>query len=221
MLGGGGKGDYTIAGTPGRPTRVEGEAGTNLFEKQDSDTIRYSTCLASRVESSRCEIATGRDKEPLRLTTKHVCVSELDEEPPFVTGTASSKQLRVVKDRETTIRPWSSVPKRLDDSKSIFFFLSRGMFLYTLLPIPGKTTRPGVLDRNYDLDARCVSVSVRPPRNPGRPTNHHAPCSLPHAAACPCQQQPMREGWCMWEEAAGSVRYRSGRHHSAARICLS
>lgn len=49
------------------------------------------------------------------------------------------------------------------------------IFSYTLLPIQGKTTRPGAQDRNYDLDARCVFCAA--PRNPG--AGHQPPCPMP------------------------------------------
>lgn len=95
----------------------------------------------------------------------------------------------------------------------LFLFFA-GHFSYTLLPLPGKTTRPGVLDRNYDLDARCV-VCAPPPRNPGRPTNHHAPCSLPCCIARASSQCTRGEYDCR------PARCRSGRHHSVARIWLT
>lgn len=168
-----------------------GGSGDHLREKQDSDTTQHVLASvsreSSRVEPSRCEDCDGRDKEPLRLTTH---VSEFDEKTPFVTGTASSKQLRATTIRLVLTHSWSSVPKRRR-YKRFCVCSSPGniFFSYTLLPLPGKTTRPGVLDRNYDLDARCVCLL----ETPGRATNHHAPCSITPMLHCPCQQ-PMHEG---------------------------
>lgn len=78
----------------------------------------------------------------------------------------------------------ASVPKRPRSEQHLFcfsFFFFSDIFSYTLLPLQEKTTRPGVLVRNYDLDARCgPPLVVRNPRD--GPPNHHGPCC---AAALP------------------------------------
>lgn len=93
------------------------------------------------------------------------------------------------------------MPKRL---RYNLFFVCFLEILYTVFPLQGKTTRPGVLDRNYDLDARC---GCRCPRNPGRATQ--PPC--PMLAALPSARRGLGG-----ELAAGL----SGRHHSVVRISL-
>lgn len=80
-------------------------------------------------------------------------------------------------------------------------------FLYTLLPVPGKTTRPGAMGRNYDLDARCV-----PLRNPGRATNHHAPCCVARASS-QCTRGARRLQACPLQVRASSL----GRAHLSCR----
>lgn len=99
----------------------------------------------------------------------------------------------------------ASVPKRPRSESCFFvslFFFFPDMFSCTLLPLQGKTTRPGVLVRNYDLDARC---GLRPSfETPGRAT-----------------QPPWPMLRCCIARASRPVRCRSGRHHSVARICWS
>lgn len=61
--------------------------------------------------------------------------------------------------------------------------LSRHFFLsYNLFPLQGKSTRPGVLDRNYDLDARC-GPSSKPRDEPTQPPCPMLPGCLPACLA--------------------------------------
>lgn len=139
-----------------------------------------------------------------------VCRSSKSYLPPFVfvTGTASRRQLRVPygglkrRDNWTHSLMLGSVPKRPVQRASFLFlfFFFPNIFPYTLLPLSGKTTRPGVVDRNYDLDARC-GPSSKPRDEPTQPPWPMLPCCIARASR--------------------PVRCRSGRHHSVARICLS
>lgn len=172
------------------------------------------------VESSRCEIATGGDriKGPSVLQHVRLCaclrvcvgVQRLPFRGRYHKQKATPSLLRgAEKNKRNQTRQFGSPNGfrcRSGQSAGIFF-------PYTLLPLQGKATRPGVVDRNYDLDARCVCVCVclvppSKPRDGPASSMPHAPYYLLH---CPCQQ-PNAQGVGDYRP----VRCGSGRHHSAA-----
>lgn len=131
-------GDHRSARIPyGRKSEIPGGGFWEaLVQRGPKTAIRYTHVPGNGVESSRCEIATGGTKTSPPVLHPYtcvrvcvcVCVSEFDDdddEPPFVTGTTSSNQLRVPYTVLTryVVGEWGQTERETREQRTVLFRL--------------------------------------------------------------------------------------------------